>query len=59
MKILNSLYPLAASLSVSKASFAEIQSLLKGITDMEIVTMFRCVALSVISVRLDLYDRAA
>lgn len=55
MKILNSLYPMTASLSVAKASCAEIQCLLKDITNIKVDIMFRCVVCWVMRVGLGLY----
>lgn len=46
---------MTASLSVAKASCAEIQYLLKDITNMEVVILFRCAVCRVMRVGLGLY----
>lgn len=55
MKILNSLYPMTASLSFAKASCAEVQCLLKDIINMEVVILFRCVVWEALRVGIGLY----
>lgn len=46
---------MTASLSVAKASCAEIQCLLKDITNTKVVIMFRCVIWGMMRVGLGLY----